>query len=156
MRYLIIEAGFPTPHVRVELQSLEAAKEQLGDYEIYTDEQMRHHPELNEALERWDSGDRSLYLIDHARYALSFVALDGDIGQAVSYIGEDVDQYRELAATEPICAMVAELFDVIENLQARIAALGIPKVPSEVLLPPSSWDDQRARWGRGLRDLETV
>ena len=157
MGYFMLYTSFPTPHVEGELQSLEAAKEQLGDHDVYTDEQMRQHPELKEALERSDSGDRSLYRIDHARYALSLVAGDGDIGEALAYIGEDVDQYRELAATEPTCAIVAELFDTVADLQTRIKVLGIPESARDVILPRGSWEGQVATWGRGLRDtLETV
>jgi hypothetical protein len=158
MRYFILYTSFPTPHVERELQSLEAAKEQLGDHEIYTDEQLLQHPELKAALERWDSGDRSGYLIDHGRYALSMVAEDGDIGEALTYIGEDVDQYRELAATNPVCAIVAELFDTVAELQTRIKALGIPDSHRDLMKSPGSWEQQRAKWGRGLKDssLESV
>jgi hypothetical protein len=151
MRYFVLETSFPLPHVRQELQSLEDAKEACKDHEVYTDEQMRQHAELEKSLERWDAGDRTLYLVDHGRYALSMVAEDGDIGEAVMYIGQDADQYRGLAATEPICALVAELIDTTADLQARIKALGIPDHPSEAMLPSGSWNRQMAKWGSGLK-----
>ena len=46
----------------------------------------------------------------------------------------------------------------VADLQTRIKALGIPDSPSDLISSRGTWDQQQAKWGRGLKDssLESV
>jgi hypothetical protein len=135
MRYFDIETTFGRPHVREEIPSLEQAKLRLGDIDVFTDEQMQEHPDLKDALERWDRDDRLSYCQDHGRYGLSYAA-EGDLSTALMFIENEPELFRRYA-DDPICAATVKMWDNHSALRATVKALGIPQRPGDLIKP---WD----------------
>ena len=124
MRYFDLDQGHGRPHVREEIPSFEEAKKHLGDVEVFSEEMMRSRPELSDALDRWDRGDRSLYAEDHARFVLSMVAA-GDWLELLPHARDMEELFRMYSGSDPVCAMVAELLDYITGVKEKASSLGI-------------------------------
>lgn len=125
MRYFELDTQWGRPHVRAELSTLEEAKQRLDDTDIHTETLMGSHPELADALERWDRGDRLLRLQDQGRYVLCLAA-GGDLSEALIYVEDDPEVWRQYGSDDPICGAVIKMWDDFMALQEQVRALGIP------------------------------
>ena len=127
MRYFDIETSFARPHVRAEFPTLDDAKAILHNFDVFTETQVGSNPELAEALERWDRGDRSLLAHDHARAALGHVA-EEEWTEFFAYVDGFGAMFQEHAAQDHFCDLVSRLVRNAEELQEELKSLGIRDV----------------------------
>lgn len=129
MRYFDVTCSFGRPHVNEEIPTLEEAKSRAGDDEIYTEPAMRANPELADALDRWDRGDRSLRAHDDALFFLSCIIAKGNqhIGEAFEWVDdEDKQRWQTYGETDDVCDLAFQIVARMATWRMLIGLLDVP------------------------------